>query len=243
MQLSDETLMAFADGEISQAEARDVAALVASDLALAERVETFRRTRVLVAEASQKQDEGSPRDDTALIARIRAAATPAAPIPFPASRSGQVRRRFADSNWKPTAIAASLLMAVGIGWATGLFGTGPTPSGTLDGQIVEWLQGLPSGQTATETSTEFTVVATFRTAGGVLCREYEVKKGEAATLAVACHGAEGWDNRLAIALEPAGDGYVPASGTIEELDAFLDSVGAGAPLSPEDEAAALAQLR
>lgn len=246
MQLSDETLMAFADGELGEAEARQVAALVASDPAVAARVETFRRSRALVAEALQGQDETSQQDDAALVARIRAATTPAGPetvVPFPASRRGQGRRRFAGSDWRPAAIAASVLLAVGLVWVTGMFGTGLAPSGTLDEQLVARLQSLPSGQTAAESGTEFTAVVTFRTADGALCREYKIRRDKTATLAVACHGADGWKNRLALALEAAGDGYAPASGTIEELDAFLERVGASSPLSPEDEAAALAQLR
>jgi hypothetical protein len=57
---------------------------------------------------------------------------------------------------------------------------------------------------------------------------------------VACRQAEEW--RVAIAIDaPAGtDGYAPAS-SLAALDAFLGAIEASAPMTLDEEAAALAR--
>ena len=47
-----------------------------------------------------------------------------------------------------------------------------------------------------------------------------------------------WDVQLAIAADAGAEGYAPAS-SLDALDAWLVATGAGAPLTLEDEAAAL----
>ncbi|MBB1498097.1 hypothetical protein [Paracoccus sp. MC1862] len=74
------------------------------------------------------------------------------------------------------------------------------------------------------------------------CREYETHSGGTATPMAASREDDGWSQRFAMSMTGA-DSYVPASGGIKALDAFLAESGAGTPLGPEEEAALLTQRR
>jgi hypothetical protein len=99
---------------------------------------------------------------------------------------------------------------------------------------------LPAGQeTRLGDGSVVRAIATFTDGAGQLCREFEVD-GSGTTVAVACRQAEEW--RVAIAIDaPAGtDGYAPAS-SLAALDAFLGAIEASAPMTLDEEAAALAR--
>lgn len=84
------------------------------------------------------------------------------------------------------------------------------------------------------------LVSAFELATGQLCREYELAQlGEPGLVSVACRKASTWQTRLAVAKPEGGDGYAPAS-SLETVDAFLTSIGAGQPLDAEAEKKALA---
>ncbi|MDO5606091.1 MAG: hypothetical protein Q4G25_13115 [Paracoccus sp. (in: a-proteobacteria)] len=287
--LTDEELMAFADGELSGADAARVARAVADDPALMARVELFRAThkavaaafpasdaavagddplaaRIRAAVAARPSDEaGDTAGDTAagpaadpMAARIRAAAMPPdAVTPLPADRhqpdrgqtGAQVLRDIpppANRNWRPAAIAAGLGAVLLAGWWMGLFAQdGGAPAGIAP-ELVVALSTTASGSSAPAGDRRFTAIATYQNAAGDICREYELRHDDAteATLAVACHGAPGWQERFAVTLADGPDGaYATASGGIEGLDAYLSDSGAGEPLTPEAEAEALSQLR
>ncbi|MDO5621493.1 MAG: hypothetical protein Q4G24_08495 [Paracoccus sp. (in: a-proteobacteria)] len=249
MQINDEVLMAFADGELDVAEAAQVAQAVAGDPALAARVDLFRQTRA----ALQAAPEASPKDQ-ALTDMIRAtqaqaqdsraadpladqirAAAAAATTAHLAGRDPQIAANRslptpANRNWAPLAVAASLVLALGIGWLAGPWGNAPTPG--LEPTVIAALNSLPSG----ESTGDVTAIASFRTADGTLCREYET----AAEIAVACRAGSTWENRFAAAQVDSPD-YVPASGE-GNVDDFLASIGAGEPLTTADEQSALATL-
>ncbi|MNL50064.1 hypothetical protein D3C87_1730460 [compost metagenome] len=58
-------------------------------------------------------------------------------------------------------------------------------------------------------------------------------------VSVACRDAGGWQTRLAIVTPESGEGFTPAS-SLETVDAYLTSIGAGAPLEADAEEKALA---
>ncbi|MDO5646609.1 anti-sigma factor [Paracoccus sp. (in: a-proteobacteria)] len=227
--MDDDILMAFADGELSAEQAARVADAVASDPAIAARVDLFRQTRAMVAVTRDAVPAG---DDSDLIARIRAAQVAAPPVvaavetPAPANR-----------NWAPLAAAASLVIAVGLGWWSGFFGGAQPALQPVTPAILAALDSVPSGESAPVEGGEFTAIATFRVADGRVCREYDVT-GDNAQVAVACRTDGAWQNLFAAAATES-TGYVPASGDIQALDVFLTQIGAGNPLTAEDEAAAL----
>ncbi|TCO73322.1 hypothetical protein [Rhodovulum euryhalinum] len=242
---SDETLMAYADGALDPAEAARVGAAVAADPALARRLALFSGTRDVLARAAAARPEAPVPD--ALMARVRAtieagragAETDATVVPL--RRPSVPPRPF-----RPMAIAAGLALALGLagGVLVGLSLGDGVPGGlriaTLGTRgLAEALSGLPSGARAAVADGEVAIIASFRNADGELCREFELDAAERATVvSVACREAAGWQTRFAVVAGAVDTGYAPAS-SLETLDSYLAAIGAGAPLAPLDEAAAL----
>jgi hypothetical protein len=243
-EFGDETLMAYADGELDAETARAVEAAAATDAELAQRIAVFSRTRDILGELARARplEPLSP----ALGARVEEALRAARPaqsetvVPFP-------RRTVAAPAYRPMAAAAALALAVGVAGgflvsqAMGARETGGLSIAALDVPgIPDALDTLPSGERVAIADGEVAAIASFLNADGELCREFEFDRtGRDTVVSVACRTAEGWDPRLAI-VAPAADetGYAPAS-SLETLDAYLGAIGAGAPLTPEEEAAAL----
>ena len=226
MQISDETLMALADGELAADEAQAVQQAVDADPALQARLRRFSETRRLLQEAAGPA-KATPADDP-LIAMIRKAQTSAAePTRIETPAPANLNRR----PWQ--AIAAAVALAVvAVGW----FGM-DRKTGIAPAEIAA-LDSLPSGEAqGLEGGGDLTVIASYRDADGTLCREYETRGTPQVTVSLACRTQDGWENRFAATMTGDAEGFVPASGDIPGLDDAL--AGMGAPLSPEDEAAAL----
>lgn len=222
MQFSDETLMALADGELSAEDAARVQQAVDADPELQERLRQFTETRRLLS-ALRPVGEQADKDDplVAMIRQAQAASEAVPPQPEPANLN---RRPWA-------AIAASVALAVvAVGWL------GFNRDAGLSAPEIAALDQLPSGesQTLTEGRT-LTMIASYR--ADALCREYEISEGESAAVTVACRDGTAWQPRFTAEVALDADGYLPASGEIDGLDAALGTLGS--PLTPEDEAVAL----
>lgn len=243
MAIDDERLMAFADGELSPDEAAEMEQAMARSEEIAARVSALAESRAL---ARRALGEAPPVPD-ALAARIRAMAEAAA-APQTAQVIDLASRRRLVPFWQ-LPVAASIALAVGV--FGGLFGK--PGGGASDGlaiaaideaALVEALATVRSGERAEIAGGKvFAAVATFRDGEGQLCREFEHgSSGSDRVVAVACRSDATWKVRFAVASASAdADGYVPAS-SLETLDAWLSAVEAGAPLSDDEEAAALATL-
>lgn len=220
MQMTDETLMALADQELPADLAREVQAAVDADPALQARLRLFVETRRLLQDGA-----AAPADtdrDAALIAKIRQASSV---MPSPP--------RAANINRRPlAALAASLAVAViGAGWWWQAGG----PRLDLPASHLPALASLPSGETGDLPGGEsITLIASYDAPGGELCREYETRAGASLTVRIACRHDGDWQLRFAERIT-ASEGYVPASGEIAALDAFLADQDFGAPLSPDEE--------
>ena len=235
----DETLMAFADGELDGAQSLALEEALARDEALAERLAVFLDSRQMVGDALKPLiDEPVPE---ALRASVRQMVEKAQRKP----PSGDNVVSFRPKQQQPTArrwlmpVAASVVAAITgvIGFSLGRM----DPSAPdLGADIAAALDREASGRDVAlpASSTVLHVVASFRDERGELCREYELKQPESSTLIVACRQNGTWATRLALTT-PQADGYVPASSQ-ETIDAYLSSIEAGAPLSPEEERAILA---
>jgi hypothetical protein len=204
----------------------------------------FSRTRDILGEVARARplEPLSP----ALGARVEEILRAARPgpsetvIPFP-------RRTVTAPAYRPMAAAAALALAVGVAGGflvsqtMGAQETGGLSIAALDVPgISDALDTQPSGERVAIADGEVATIASFLNADGELCREFEFDRtGRDTVVSVACRTAEGWEPRLAI-VAPATDetGYAPAS-SLETLDAYLGAIGAGAPLTPEEEAAAL----
>jgi anti-sigma factor RsiW len=245
-EFGDETLMAYADGELDAETARAVAAAAANDAKTAQRIAMFSRTRDILGEVARARplEPLSPE----LGARVEETLRAAHPAPSETVVSFP-RRTVAAPAYRPMA-AAALALAVGVAGGylvsqtTGARETGGLGIAALEVPgISNVLDTLPSGERVTIADGEVAAIASFLNADGELCREFEVDWTSRDTVvSVACWRAEGWVPRLAIVAPTADEtGYAPAS-SLETIDAYLGAIGAGAPLTLEEEAAALRAL-
>ncbi|MGJ7038479.1 hypothetical protein J2Y63_001734 [Shinella sp. BE166] len=231
----DETLMAFADGELDEARSLALEEALATDEALAERLAVFLDSRRLVGEALKPLiDEPVPE---ALLASVRKMAEEAPRDNVVSFRPKP--QQVAQPKVRPwlMPVAASLVAVVTgvIGFTLGRMGPSATDAGA---EIAAALDREASGRDVTLSGAVLHVVASFRDERGELCREYELKQQASSTLTVACRQDGAWATRLALTTLQA-EGYVPASSQ-ETIDAYLTSIQAGAPLSAEEERKALA---
>jgi len=232
-EIEDDMLMAYADGELDPNTAARVEAALEQDEALAERLGAFLSTRSALKAAFEPPPPVSPQ----LEAAVRAMA---APVPQVVALSS---RRAARPLWQPMALAASLALAVGLGWMLGQPGPQTAPGLALAPGAEQALSALASGETRDlPGGYRIAIVASFQDSDAALCREVAQDGAAGSMLAVACKAGAGWDLRFAVATGAGGGSYRPASAP-EVLDAWLSATGAGSPLDAEAEAAALARLR
>ncbi|MFN3718318.1 MAG: hypothetical protein ACK4UW_05360 [Rhizobium rhizophilum] len=253
--IPDEMLMAFADGELAPAEENEIGAALAEDEALAERLAVFMDTRESLAETMKPLiDEPVPEALQASLASAIAAAREKQTAPPEADETVVAFRQRAPSPLVTRSTGSSMSSPWAMALAASFVGIVVGLGGFLLGQssaiapeapsvaVNEALETLPSGgDRALSDAESLHMIASFRDAEGHLCREYERKAADAVTTAVACHGPAGWQTRIALT-NPVAEGYVPAS-TTDTLDAFLSGIGAGAPLSPQEETADIEALR
>ncbi|MCW5717214.1 MAG: anti-sigma factor [Bauldia sp.] len=232
MTIDDETLMAFADGELPEPRFSEVAAAVETDEALAARLHAL----VLGKDAA------------------KAAYGPllAQPVPARLRRSVEAairaNERPARRLWSPRSfqLAAAAAIAVVIAAPAGyLLGSSGTPGSiavagmAAPAALVAALESVPSGGEAALTGdTTMVAIATFADGAGVLCREVELLGPAAASVVVACRDGDGWGVRLAVAI-PSADGFYLPAGGLDAAGTYLSAINAGPPLSPEAERAAL----
>lgn len=259
-EFSDEILMAFADGELDEETMRRVEAALETDDELMARIAMFMETRAAASEALKPVlDEPVPDE---LVARVRAMAAAqsdaqrAADAPATGGDNVVAFRRPADQAALPhagpsrflMAMAASLLVVVGGAGGYLLRGGGLAETGTLQvagtvgPALAAILDKAASGDEVAVGEGQGTVrlVSAFELGSGQLCREYELTRpGAPGLVSVACRKASTWETRLAVARPEGGDGYAPAS-SLETVDAFLTSIGAGQPLDADAEKKALA---
>ncbi|QLF69785.1 hypothetical protein FE840_009640 [Peteryoungia desertarenae] len=249
--ISDETLMAFADGELDAETSAMIESALEKDEALADRLALFLDSKALLATTMKPLiDEPLPPKlslgvqdaiDKAVMAGHAADDTVIAFRPKPASAQPRSSGPAIAPSRASMALAASL---AGILFGLAGFLAGRSAAPVMDSGVAALhaaLSTLPSG-TATElaSGTSFSAIASFRDGDGHLCREYEVKAQDTQTTAIACHGPEGWQTRLALT-NPLADGYVPAS-ALETVESYLAALGAGEPLSLQEEADGIAAL-
>lgn len=263
---SDEILMAFADGELDEATTRRVEAALETDDALMTRIAMFMETRAAASEALKPMlDEPVPDELTRKVRAMTSAAaaasetkpvteTPAAAgdnvVAFrrPAEQAAAPQRGDSGLSKSMMAMAASLMIVVGGAGGYLLRGAGPEGAGGLQiaGAVDPRLSGiLDRAASGDEIALDggagtLRMVSAFELGGGQLCREYELAQpGQPGLVSVACRKDATWQTRLAVVRPEAGDGYAPAS-SLETIDAYLASIGAGQPLDAEAEKKALA---
>jgi anti-sigma factor RsiW len=217
--ISDETLMAFADGTLPEAEAMRVVAAIEADPALAERVALLAEGREALRGAFAGVLAEAPP------ARLLAAAGGTAP-PVPAAGNDNAPPRWRVAAW---AAAASLVLGVMLGTQVP---RAPAPGGLLSPAVLAALEGSATGAPG-----PVQVSGTHVAEGGLVCRAFAAPEQGGTLLGLACREPAGWRLRAAVARGP-GSGFQPASGTDPLIAEVLERLGAGPALAAEEEAAA-----
>ncbi|MEM6462149.1 MAG: anti-sigma factor [Pseudomonadota bacterium] len=240
---SDETLMAFADGELSADKQKAVEEAIEKDERLANRVAGFIESRSMAQNALKPLlDEPVPADLKAKIEEMVGTETNVTALP----------RRHASTPVRRWAmpLAASLALVVGGlgGYLAGTSTTDQPAQVALDAvnqpEIITALNTASSGsETDLGASGLFRAIASYSDANNTLCREFEIDRVDRSTIvAVACRSDADWKYRFTVFAGQSNSGYAPAS-SLEALDAYLNAVGASEPMSVEAEAAALEAIR
>lgn len=237
MTFSDETLMAYADGELDGPQRAAVEQAMRDDPEVAAAVARHRALRTDVAAAfAGILDEPVP-------ARLKKPAAPVVQLDFvraarakPAPSQPPAPRR-SWAQWG--GMAATLVLGVLLGRA-GLEGKGETPAiATLSGQLVaqgELAAALDQQVGGAAMTGPARVGVSIRTRDGGYCRGFSY----GASAGLACREGEQWHIPvLAERLKEAGGGYRQAGSALPPavLDAIDDRID-GAPLDAAGEQAA-----
>lgn len=250
LHLSDEILMAFADGELDEPVAATVEDAMAHDPAIAKRVAEFLRSRRIARSAFP---EGTAPD---VPSELRAAVQ-AQIDRFEGSARPDITPRFRPTRSAPPpgrrplvmALAASVaaLAIAAAGYLAGrqelspsLQAVGPITR-LADPEVDRVLSESRSGQEQDLSFGRMRVISTFRTANGSLCREFKLQAPSGSSDAVACRNG-GWTITFALASAGTSSGYVPSGGA-DLMATYLQETGAGEPLLDEAEAQALGEFR
>jgi anti-sigma factor RsiW len=257
--ISDDILMAFADGELDEATRQMVETAERDDPDVRRRLAAHRQLRARLQTAfAATLDEPVPER---LLAAARKPASPIAP-PGPvarsahvadvvrladrrAAKSGAAARRISISAWPALgSLAASILVGLGLGYAVW-----HAPDELLkissDGSMVAGgtLAKALSTQLAAERPPDraATIGLSFLAKSGAYCRTFSLSSGGAGA-GLACRDGERWRIRLvppAANEGSAGSGYRTAgSNDSPQLRSLIESEIQGEPLTQDGEEAA-----
>jgi len=231
----EEEIAAYVDGSVNEEEAMRIEELLANDPeARAYADEIWHSNKLLRAAYADIAEAPVPKS---LAEIVRSESSNVVPLAW-LSRVPKV--------WLPAAAAAAASVAVVIGLAAGL--SLQTPSAPrqvtlgdapLESDLATALETVPSG---TMYADRIVPMLTFQDAAGRYCREFEVSGAlpDELEFGIACRMPdEVWHVEIIVTApvaEHGESGFVPASGPGgDALDAVLDSLGAGLPLSQDEE--------
>jgi hypothetical protein len=242
MTFSDETLSAYADGELDAATRAAVEAAMASDPQLAQRIAKYRALRARLQQAF------APVVAEPVPERLLASARGASARQRPSNvieLQKQPRARWSWPQWG--AMAASLVIGALLGPLLLRSPTGNAPVDTRSGPMLAhgMLERALSEQLASTqpAAAPVQVGVSFRARSGAYCRTF-VMHDESQLAGLACRERSAWrvetlartdSGPTGAGLRPAGSALPPAvAGTLDELIA-------GEPLDAAAEAAARAR--
>ena len=230
VEVSDEMLMALADGELDGATAEELGERIEQDPDLAARYALFAETTTTLRAAFA---QGTVPEH--LVATVRETPTGENQMQDRSvSAIVPMRHRLA---W-PLALAASLVIGVGLGWIS-QERFAPAGAAPLE-DVAAALSDVPTGQTQDVGGVgPARALGSFETQQG-LCRLISVQPaGSMPRRFLACQDASEWNVVVSVA-DGSRDGFSPANdATTEVLDMYLDTIGAGPALDASSEAKAL----
>lgn len=235
--LDDETLLAYADGELDPRRAAEVEVRLRDDPEARQRLERLRESARLARDAFRDTLE-APVPERLLKALDQDSAPAMAKVlPFK-TRSRPPR------SLPLKAAAAVLVAALGLGllWI-GTPAPRPPLAGT-DALLQKALETRPGGRSLADGGREITPLLTVRSGDGGYCRQFQEQRGGEGYLGVACRNRDGvWLIRVLLAralLAQPADSYGPASGPAPAAPAaLLDALTEGQALTPAQEAGLL----
>ena len=217
MNYDDETLMAYADGELDAQRQAEIDAAIARDPTLARRVERQRALRTEVAGAFAKVlDQPIPErlENAARGVAASSAASRGKVLQFPARTARVPSPPWRAREW--TAMAASLVLGVLISWR--LLAPGVTMVAGKDALVARGvLARALDTQLASEQRGEEPVLIglTFKARDGSYCRSFVLR--DARTAGLACRAGTEWQVAAADSsalpqgeMQPAGSALTPA---------------------------------
>ena len=237
MKITDETLSAFLDSELSPTDMAAVREQLAIDPSLADRLAE------LAAVDSELRGHYSSIDDRPL---------PAAVSRMLAEEDPRTTSRASDDNviafpwWRRLREHSGKVIAAAVvaGFAIAQWLTPPSDSNPAWPAVAEILESQPSGQVYSVTDDAMLAPRlTFRSQTGEWCRQFRLEAGGTASEQIACRTRAGaWEQvaRVSAGRSAAPGGYQTASGG-NPLDDQLDQIMAGPPIVPEAESALLEQ--
>jgi len=233
--LTDETLSAFLDAELPEAEMERVRQRLCEDETLSDRLAELAGVDQLLAVTYSSIDERPlPEAVTAMLVE-ESPPQPAQVIPFPLWRRAQEQLQ------RHAGIAAAVTLAIGLGAGWLLPGQ---PQGTDNAwqAVAASLERAPSGKTLElADGRQLTPRLTFVSQQGDYCRQYQVVSGAQGSENIACRSGDGgWQLTASVQLEAVQEPgtYRTASGG-SLLDSALDAMVAR-DIDPQDEAKIIA---
>lgn len=251
MSVTEEELMAFADGELSGADAARVEAAIAADPALAKRIEAERKLRAAlrghldpvaqepVPDAWKAMIAAAARedaDDDHKVISLAAARAEKAEKAAREARAAPRPRSFTQRWGTGMVIAASLVLGLFIGLRT----TAEGPVAERDGALIasgSLAKGLDT-RLASAQGGGVQILTSFRREDGNYCRVFA--SGE--TSGIACKDNAAWVIERTIKGSAAQSSeYRQAGSAWTELMGVAQNMAKGAPLDAEEEQAAKAR--
>lgn len=243
MELNDELLCAYLDGELAEAERAAFETALAADPGARLRLERLRAADQQLKAAYPL----TPTADNDPLAAAILAHRPGEPLRLPQRAASdtttsaqpqlpqrRLLRRFRQPVWRG-ALAASLAAAI-VGLVVVNRGGNPQPAATAALQLA--LDGTPSGSEARDGNSVIRPVLSFRADDGRWCRVFEQDNG--AREGLACRDDGGWQ---LLALE-AGDGAAPGelrpAGSNAAIDQLMNRLGGSDAVDADQERALIA---
>lgn len=236
MELNDEVLCAYLDGELTPEQRVACEAALAADLGAEQRLARLKRADDQLRAAFALSAAGSGEADP--LAAMILAAEPGQPFARSASVSTlrpQPRRAWYRERRVLMAMAAGVgSLALGLA----LIGRiGPQAAGGLapTGALAALLDEVPSGAQGSADGRATRPVLSFKAADGRYCRVFEQDApGGATQEGLACRDARGWIVLAQAAGHAAEEGLRPAGGSAE-IDALMGRLGGSEALDGVQE--------
>jgi len=249
MNTTDETLSAFLDNELTEADMEAVRDQLAADPSMADRLAELATVDAeLQAHYSLIDDRPLPESVTRMLEGIPS--RNAAPgkdnvVSFPWWRTMQWRRTMQWQGSMRGHVGKAAAAAVIAGVALMQWFDMPLNGDPAWPAVTQVLNSQPSGEIY-QVSNQATLTPrlTFRNQAGEWCRQFRLESTDAASEQIACRSkAGGWEQVARAEVEPSSESgnYQTASGG-NVLDETLDRIMANSPIGPEKESALLEQL-